>query len=58
MPLAEGGPVADPRIQKGHRAEHAGCSRQFSSLMAPGGIRVCGQVKVAKFGESLDLPDG
>jgi hypothetical protein len=57
-PVSGAGHLADPRVQKDNRAEHAGCGRPFSSLMIPGGIRIYGQIKHAKFGESLDLPDG
>ena len=57
-PLAEGGHGADLGVNNGNRAEHAGGSRTFSSLIVPGGIRICGQVNHAEFGESLDLPDG
>ena len=49
---------ADPRVHKDNRAEHAGCSRTFSSLMEPGGVRIRGQIERADLSEDLDLPNG
>ena len=50
--------VADPRVHQDNRPEHPGGDRTLSSLIAPSGIRIRGQVDHAKFSEDLDLPYG
>ena len=50
--------VADPQVDGGKHADHAGGSRTFSGLIEQGGVRIRIQIEHAQFSECPDLPNG
>src|SRR6187431_3484990 len=57
-PVSGGDRLADPRVQKDNRAQHAGCGCTFSSLKEPVRVRIYRLIDCAEFSKDLDLPGG